>query len=235
MWQGEPAYVKTASALQLRPPLPHSPSTASGPPPSQREADKAAPLRYLPEGGRQSCGTVASPFGRGGGVADGEGKRQRTPSSHQPACQSPASKTPRCGVLRVEPDPREGVGYVGHDEISRGNNASKVVRPGFRMGLKPTALLRRAAKVRLTCGSLRMTRDGMLQSVFLLSPLSVPKSRGEVASLWEGGGPLAVEGECGRKRSEDATPKRFLHTPAPPFNSPLPEGGYIVRSLVTVS
>ena len=35
------------------------------------------------------------------------------------------------------------------DEITRGNNASKVVRPRFRMGLKPTALLRHAAKVRL--------------------------------------------------------------------------------------
>ena len=34
---------------------------------------------------------------------------------------------------------------------------------------------------------------------------------------------------------EEATPKRFLHTQAPPFNSPLPEGGYIVRSPVTVS
>ena len=35
------------------------------------------------------------------------------------------------------------------DEISRDEDASKVVRPGFRMGLKPTALLRHAAKVRL--------------------------------------------------------------------------------------
>ena len=45
MWQGEPAYVKTASALHLRKSLlSHSPSTASGPPPSQREADKAVAL-----------------------------------------------------------------------------------------------------------------------------------------------------------------------------------------------
>ena len=54
------------------------------------------------------------------------------------------------------------------DEISRDEDVSKVVRPRFRMGLKPTALLRHAAKVRLTYGSLRMTRDGMLRSVPLL-------------------------------------------------------------------
>ncbi|MBR5125095.1 MAG: hypothetical protein IKU90_08160, partial [Clostridia bacterium] len=50
------------------------------------------------------------------------------------------------------------------DEISRDEDAGKVVRPRFRMGLKPAALLRQAAKVRLAFGSLRMTRDGMLWS-----------------------------------------------------------------------
>ena len=35
------------------------------------------------------------------------------------------------------------------DEISRGRRCKQVVRPRFRMGLKPTALLRHAAKVRL--------------------------------------------------------------------------------------
>ena len=38
------------------------------------------------------------------------------------------------------------------DEISRDEDASKVVRPRFRMGLKPTALLRHTAKVRLAQG-----------------------------------------------------------------------------------
>ena len=38
------------------------------------------------------------------------------------------------------------------DEISRDEDASKVVRPRFRMGLKPTALLRHTAKVRLARG-----------------------------------------------------------------------------------
>ena len=38
------------------------------------------------------------------------------------------------------------------DEISRDKDANKVVRPRFRMGLKPTALLRHAAKVRLAQG-----------------------------------------------------------------------------------
>ena len=80
--------------------------------------------------------------------------------------------------MRVEPDLREGGGYVVPDEISRDEDVSKVVRPRFRMGLKPTALLRHTAKVRLTCGSLRMTRDGMLRSIFLFShPLSVTASR----------------------------------------------------------
>ena len=51
--------------------------------------------------------------------------------------------------MRVEPDPREGGGHVVNDEISRDEDASKVARPRFRMGLKPTALLRHAAKVRL--------------------------------------------------------------------------------------
>ena len=50
LWQGEPAYVKTALALQLRKSLlPHSPSTASGPPPSRREAKSSEGLeRVIP-------------------------------------------------------------------------------------------------------------------------------------------------------------------------------------------
>ena len=51
--------------------------------------------------------------------------------------------------MRVEPDLREGGEHVVPDEISRDEDASKVARPRFRMGLKPTALLRHAAKVRL--------------------------------------------------------------------------------------
>ena len=97
----------------------------------------------------KAAATVASPYGRGGGEADGEGKRKKTPSPRRPACQSPAIKTPRCGVLRVEPDLREGGGHMVPGEISRDEDVSKVVRPRFRMGLKPTALLRHAAKVRL--------------------------------------------------------------------------------------
>ena len=153
MWQGEPAYVKTASALQLRKSLlPHSPSvTLRATPPSRSEADKAA-------------ATEASPFGRGGGVADGEGKRQRTSSPQQPACHLERSRNPSETRARSE-------GFA--PRISRDEDASKVVRPRFRMGLKPTALLRHTAKVRLTCGSLRMTRDGMLRGVPLLfNPLS---------------------------------------------------------------
>ena len=32
---------------------------------------------------------------------------------------------------------------------------------------------------------------------------------------------------------EDATPRRFLHTQAPPFISPLPEGGYSTVTFAT--
>ena len=46
------------------------------------------------------------------------------------------------------------------------------------------------------------------------------------ASLWEGGGARSVtEGERGSSDNEDATPRRLSHTQAPPFTSPLPEGG----------
>ena len=40
-------------------------------------------------------------------------------------------------------------------------------------------------------------------------------------------------GACGNRDYEDATPKRFLHTPAPPFNPPLPEGGCVNPSSAT--
>ena len=87
------------------------------------------------------------------------------------------------------------------DEISRDEGVSKVVRPRFRMGLKPTALLRHTAKVRLAQGLAQNdtgrvfaeweTEQGMalvgerVNPVFLLpSPpmrrtFEVPKSRGE--------------------------------------------------------
>ena len=73
--------------------LPHSPSTASGPPPSQREAVKAVT-------------TEASPFGRGGGVADGEGKKQRKTSplrTNPRVILSEQNTTVRCFASRTRP------------------------------------------------------------------------------------------------------------------------------------
>ena len=130
-------------------------------------------------------------------------KANPSPFACFPACQSPASKTPQCGVLRVEPDLREGGEHKVPDEISRDEDASKVVRPRFRMGLKPTALLRHAAKVRLADGSLRMTRDGFLQSAFLYR---APLRHTACATSPHGRGYLAVafrDFECAEcKRSK---------------------------------
>ena len=57
-----------------------------------------------------------------------------------PACHLERSRNPSETRAR-------GEGFA--PRISRDEDVSKVVRPRFRMGLKPTALLRHAAKVRL--------------------------------------------------------------------------------------
>ena len=73
------------------------------------------------------------------------------------------------------------------DEISRDEDVSKVVRPRFRMGLKPTALLRHAAKVRLALPLAQNDtgRDGAKCFPFPLSVTasraSSPKGRASVA------------------------------------------------------
>ena len=141
-----------------------------------------------------------------------------------------------------------------HDEISRDKDANKVVRPGFRMGLKPTALLRHTAKVRLAQGLAQNDTGRVFAKYFpFLTPspshsvchlsrrarlryhsfVCLPPGGSEAARLCLP--PSGREGDRLRWKENAAvgifkvaTPKRFLHTQAPPatmWPSPLPEGG----------
>ena len=69
------------------------------------------------------------------------------------------------------------------DEISRDEDASKVVRPRFRMGLKPTALLRHTAKVRLAW---RLAQNDTGRDGAKCFPSFTPLSHGKEA--FPGGG-----------------------------------------------
>ena len=124
--------------------------------------------------------SLCSPLGEVAAQPTERGIGKEYPLRAKPACQSPASKTPQCGVLRVEPDLREGGGHVVTDEISRDEDASKVVRPGFRMGLKPTALLRHAAKVRLAW---RLAQNDTGRDVAKCFPSFTPLSHGKPCQL----------------------------------------------------
>ena len=66
------------------------------------------------------------------------------------------------------------------DEISRDEDVSKVVRPRFRMGLKPTALLRHAAKVRLAW---RLAQNDTGRVFAKYFPFFTPLSHGKPCQL----------------------------------------------------
>ena len=102
------------------------------------------------------------------------------------------------------------------DEISRDEGVRKVVRPRFRMGLKPTALLRHAAKVRLALPLAQNDTGRVFAKCF---PSFTPLSHGKPCQLC----PVLPHSRCALGRSpllqllvartslrENAAPWRFL-------------------------
>ena len=103
----------------------------------QREETKSLPCV---KGGGTACrdGGIVSWAGAQALVRDGFGRG---------TCPSACHLERAFG--RVETRVKRGRGAKGPLRGSRGTKVQAVVRPRFRMGLKPTALLRHAAKVRL--------------------------------------------------------------------------------------